>query len=133
MRCCCVKYCQNKSTNARLFRFPQVNCWRIGWLRAIKFKKNVSIDTIDDCRVCESHFKSGKWLNTALVFYKALHFMLSHQKWKILREPTHCLNTTSDECRLSKLWFLASIAKISTIGLCFFLFTNIMLVTNLCA
>ncbi len=104
-----MKYCQNKSTNARLFRFPKVNCrftaelhdisrkQRIAWFRSVKFKNtNVLIDYIKNCRICESHFKSGKWLNTAPVFSKALHFILSHQKWKFLGEPTHCLNTTSN-------------------------------------
>ncbi len=98
MHCCCVKYCQNKLSNAHLFRFPKVNCRRIAWFRAIKFENtNVSIDSIDDCRICESHFKPGKWLNAALVFYKALHFILNHQKWKFLWEPARCLNTTSDD------------------------------------
>ncbi len=73
MHYCCVKYCQNKSINACLFRFPKVNCQftaelqdisrkrRIAWFWAIKYKNtNVSIDSIDDWRICESHFKSGK-------------------------------------------------------------------------
>ncbi len=105
-----MKYCQNKSTNACLFRFPKVNCqftaelrdisrkWRIAWFKAVKFKNtNVSIDSIDDCRIWESNFKSGKRLNAVLVFYKALHFILSHQEGKFLGEPTHCLKTTSGD------------------------------------
>ncbi len=65
MHYCCVKYCQNKSTNARLFQFPEVKLQdisreqRIAWFRAIKFKNtNVSIDFINSCRICESQFKS---------------------------------------------------------------------------
>ncbi len=50
MHCCCVKYCRNKLSNARLFRFLKVNCRftaelqdisrkrRIAQFRAIKFK-----------------------------------------------------------------------------------------------
>ncbi len=98
MHYCCVKYCQNKLTNARLFQFLKFNSQFtaelqdisrkriIAWFKAIKFKNtNVSNDSIDDCRICESHFKSGKWLNAALVFYKALHFILPSSKMKIFR------------------------------------------------
>ncbi len=111
MHHCCVKYCQNKSTNVRLFWFAKDNCRfiaelqyilrkrRIAWFRDIKFKKtNVSIASIDDCRICKSHFKSGKWLNAALVFYKALHLIITKSlKWKFLEKTAHCLNTTSED------------------------------------
>ncbi len=110
MHYCCAKYCQNKSPNALYFdsqkliagsllssRIYQENEEMPGSV-PIKFKNtNVSIDSIDNCRICESQFKSGKWLNAVLVFYKALHFILSRQKWKYLGESAHCLNTTSDD------------------------------------
>ncbi len=152
MHYCCVKYCQNKSINARLVRFLKGNCrftaelknnsrkQRIAWFRAIKFKNTyVSIDSIDDCRICESHFKLGKWLNAALIFYKALRFII-RESLVLLFVNASSLSFRTLDCVLNSqasfsrhwiswkvisVWVLASancgswvvLAKISTIGL----------------